>query len=82
MTIAKFLKDRVNRVAIPCLCLRGCLDEPVGHAAHGGDHHHHVTLARSLANDFDDFADAGCVADRRPAKLHDSKWPLHCVYGV
>src|SRR4029077_9343399 len=48
-----------------------------GHATHGGNNYHEITFGRSVANDFDNFADAGCVAHRCPAKLHDSKWPLH-----
>ena len=63
----------------PAFGLRGCFDQSVGHAAHGGDNDHYLALARSLANDFDDFADAGCVAHRRPAKLHDAKWLLHGI---
>ena len=71
--LAQFLENRGNRFAIACLRQRRCLDQSIGHTAHGRDDHHDIALARGRSNDLDHFADAGRVSNRGPTELHHSK---------
>jgi hypothetical protein len=74
---AKLFEDHLNRFAVPSFGMSGRFDKFVGDAAHGGDHYHHVTLTRSVANNLHDFANAGCIAHGRPPKLNDSQRSFH-----
>src|SRR5580698_10599102 len=70
---AELLKDSLRCLAVSGLGMRGSVDQFIGHATHGRNHHHQITLAGRVANNLHHFADARRIADTGPAKLHDSQ---------
>ena len=70
-------KIAAARLAIAAFGLVGRFDQPVGHAAHGGNDGDHRAFARGVLHDLRHARDARGVAHGRAAKFHHLHWFAH-----
>ena len=69
--ILEFVENCGGSFTIPCLGLRGRLDQFVGHAAHSRNDDDHVAFEHRRLNDVHHSLDTGSICYRCAPKFHD-----------